>query len=395
MRVWTQAGAVRTRLAREWERGRILGHLWGGTPLFPCRIPLVGPTTHDLVERYGEAREWIRQVNNWESSDVVIEWRDFKHPVLGQNRVPTAVIIETPEAALRWLNKMGEAHRAEAALRIIQDGLPALNDWALTHPLEVLEWSEVWPRLLVVIRWVLDHPRSGLYLRQVDAHGVDTKFIERHRRILSALLDEVLDPSAIDREATGVSGFEARYGFREKPQMVRFRLLDSTQSIQGMNDLTIPGEEFSKLAVPCRRVFMMENEIEFLAFPSLSQSLAIFGAGYGLKRFRDARWLLSVPLYYWGDIDTHGFAILDELRMYLPHAESLLMDEATLVAHRAFWDHEDRPSTHTLTRLTDSESALYEGLQRHRFGTGVRLEQERIPLHWLVERLAQMGLTGH
>lgn len=139
---------------------------------------------------------------------------------------------------------------------------------------------------------------------------------------------------------------------------------------------------------------MMENEIDFLAFPSVPESMAVFGAGYGLKRFQSAAWLSDVPVYYWGDIDTHGLAILDELRLYLPHAESLLMDQETLFAHRVFWDHENTPATKTLSRLTTQETDLYQGLQGDRWGQGVRLEQERIPLHWLRDRLIQMGLDG-
>lgn len=392
-RVWTRREAIRARLLREWERGRILLHLWGALHLFPYRIRLVGPTTHDLVDQYEAVRDWIRDVSAWETDEVVVEWRDFKHPLLGQNRVPLALTIQSSEAALRWIGKTTEAKQATDAFRLIHERLPALGDWAFAHPTQVLEWVEAWPRLLTVVRWVMDHPRSNLYLRQVDAPGVDTKFIERHRRILSNLLDQVVDPACIDPTAVGASGFEARYGFRQKTEMVRFRFLDPMQSIQGMTDLAVPSDEFGALRFSIERVFMVENEIEFLTFPHLARSLAIFGAGYGLIRFRYADWLSTMPLYYWGDVDTHGFAILDELRLYLPQAESLLMDEETLLAHRVFWDREERPSTRLLTRLTPRELALYEALQHHRFGDGIRLEQERIPLNWLVGRLEQLGLS--
>ncbi|NOR71388.1 MAG: hypothetical protein GQ532_17115, partial [Methylomarinum sp.] len=33
---------------------------------------------------------------------------------------------------------------------------------------------------------------------------------------------------------------------------------------------------------------------------------------------------------YWGDLDTHGFAILSRLRHYYPQVKSILMDEKTL-----------------------------------------------------------------
>ena len=59
-----------------------------------------------------------------------------------------------------------------------------------------------------------------MYVRQVDVPGVDTKFIEKHKRVLTELLDLQLDPARIDVAA---SDFEGRYGFRRKPDYVRLR----------------------------------------------------------------------------------------------------------------------------------------------------------------------------
>jgi len=393
MNEWTQADAIRAKLHREWERGRILEYLWGGTTLFPYRLPLRGPNTHDMVDRYEAVREWIHEVSRWQAPDVVVEWRDFKHPVLGQNQVPIALTMTSAESALRWIDKQKEANQATTAFGLIEHELPELKGWALAHPLQVLKWRRDWPRLIAVVRWAKAHPHSGLYIRQADVPGIDTKFVEQHRGILRDL-DRARTSTLVEHKSMGISEFETRYGFRQKPEMVRFRFLDPQQSIQGMTDITVPSREFSQLRLPVRRIFMMENEIAFLTFPHRSESLAIFGSGYGLKRFQAAHWLALIPLYYWGDLDTHGFAILDELRHYFPHAESLLMDEETLLAYQEFWDRENRPSTHTLTRLSLAESTLYESLQRHQFGEGVRLEQERIPLHWLVQRLTLMGIPG-
>ncbi len=80
---------------------------------------------------------------------------------------------------------------------------------------------------------------------------------------------------------------------------------------------------------------------------------------------------------YWGDIDTHGFAILNRLRR-LPHARSMLMDRATLLAHRDHWTTEPSPTTAVLDRLDPSESALYAELISDAHASSVRLEQERI-----------------
>lgn len=90
---------------------------------------------------------------------------------------------------------------------------------------------------------------------------------------------------------------------------------------------------------------------------------------------------------YWGDLDTHGFRILDELRAVHPHVVSVLMDEATLLAHRDAWGSEPSPSMAALTRLTAEESALYEALGNDTYGPAVRLEQELIRWDWALERI--------
>ena len=97
--------------------------------------------------------------------------------------------------------------------------------------------------------------------------------------------------------------------------------------------------------------------------------------------------LTDAEVIYWGDIDTHGFAILDRLRAWLPQARSVLMDRQTLLAHRDRWGTEDRPACSALTRLTAEEQDLYADLVADAMGERVRLEQERIDWAWVEERL--------
>jgi hypothetical protein len=51
---------------------------------------------------------------------------------------------------------------------------------------------------------------------------------------------------------------------------------------------------------------------------------------YAIDRLGSLPWLREKPLYYWGDIDTHGFAILSRLRRHWEHARSLLMDRVRI-----------------------------------------------------------------
>lgn len=219
------------------------------------------------------------------------------------------------------------------------------------------------------------------------AHFAD-QLIERHKGLLAELLDIALPDTAVDR-AHGAARFEARYGLREKPVTVRLRFLDPAAAIRprwrdesltdgALTDVTLTSAEFAAPAPPVERVFITENEINFLAFPPSPRSLVLFGAGYGFDALAEARWLSERAVHYWGDIDTHGFAILDQLRARLPHVRSLLMDRATLLAHRAHWTHESRPTNRYLPRLNADEAALYDDLRGDRLGKAVRLEQERV-----------------
>jgi len=106
--------------------------------------------------------------------------------------------------------------------------------------------------------------------------------------------------------------------------------------------------------------------------------MVIFGAGYGFENLATADWLQHKDIFYWGDIDTHGFAILNQLRATFPRTQSLLMDQQTLLAHRPLWGDETQPETANLARLNAEESALYDQLRHNHWGNRVRLEQERI-----------------
>ncbi|HKT30616.1 Wadjet anti-phage system protein JetD domain-containing protein, partial [Dyella sp.] len=90
----------------------------------------------------------------------------------------------------------------------------------------------------------------------------------------------------------------------------------------------------------------------------------------------------KLHVFYWGDIDTHGLAILDRLRTYLPQTHSLMMDEPTLLAFKSLWGKEQaQHAAEALAHLTETELQLYRAL-REGVRRQVRLEQERIAWDW-------------
>jgi hypothetical protein len=135
---------------------------------------------------------------------------------------------------------------------------------------------------------------------------------------------------------------------------------------------------------------MTENEVNFLAFPPFADSMVIFGAGYGFDMLARAEWLQTRTLHYWGDIDTHGFAILDQLRALFAHVESFLMDRETLFRHQPQWGAEPQPTARELPRLDTDERALYDDLRANRLDARLRLEQEKIDFGWMMQALGAL-----
>ena len=314
--------------------------------------------------------------------------------MLGANEVPATVWVDTLEDALDILGKSREAGRFANMVERTRLRQPPLLEWLAHKPLKALELADVWDQLLDVTEWIRQHPRPGVYLRQIDIPGVHSKFIEAHRGVLLQWLDRLLPQEAVNNCATGVTGFASRYGFRDKPQRIRLRALDPAHALLPRSvtaDITLDAESFAALSPAVSRVFITENEINYLAFPPVQGSLLIFGAGYGFEMLAQAAWLASCQVYYWGDIDTHGFAILDQLRTYLPHAHSLLMDRGTLLAFEAQWGREEKQMLRYLSRLNTEERALYDELRDNRLGRNLRLEQERIGFGWLESALAALG----
>jgi hypothetical protein len=381
---WTTPRDLQEQLRRLWKRGELLRSLTGGDRAFPLRLTLKGPTSADLAGRFEAVRAWIAGLVAF--GQIRIEWREFTHRVLGLQRVPQSVWVDTLDTALEAIGKRAEAARFNDLLALTRSRQPRLLEWLARRPLQALELAESWENLLAVVDWLAAHPNPGIYLRQVDIPGLHSKFIEDHRGVLTEILDLSLAPPVIETDRAGTVKFAARYGFLDKPTRIRFRVLDARIALlpgPSMPDVTLDADSFAKLTAPIRRVFITENETNFLAFPPATQSIVIFGAGYGWNALARAKWLSQCTLFYWGDIDTHGFAILDQLREHFDHVESFLMDRATLIAHERVWGKEADQVVRDLPRLTETERALFDELRDNRIRKNLRLEQEHLGFEWV------------
>lgn len=225
--------------------------------------------------------------------------------------------------------------------------------------------------VLEVVTWLRDNPLGSLRPRQLPIRGVDSKWFETHRSLVTALL-----AAGGHAEAVDVLDAEPR---------IRLRLLDPSLRPAGLSDITAQIVELNTMKIAPRLVFVFENLESVLAMPDWPGAVAIHGSGYAVDTVARLDWVHGARILYWGDLDSHGFAILSRLRRHLPKAESVLMDEATLLEHRDLWVSEPKPHAGTFSALTGAEE---RALIRIRAESDVRLEQERIPWSAALGRLA-------
>ena len=367
---WTRPADVRAAVRRKWDSGALLARFATGQDWEQIGIPLHGPSARQLGEHLSEARQWAAEWAQAACGPLRVEYKQVGGRHFGANSVPSRAWLDSYDEAWALLGVRPDVRRLTGLLEITLG--TRLVPWLARYPMRALRLAEAWDKLLATVRWIEERQVPGMYLRQVDVPGVDTKFIERHKGVLSELLDIQLDPPRVDPMAPDFAG---RYGFLRKPGYVRFRM---DGGFHGFSEMSVRVDEFTEPPEGVTRVYVVENEITYLAVSAPAGAMVIFGAGYAVSVLEPLGWLAGVDVVYWGDIDTHGFAILNQLRRRLPHARSMLMDRATMLAHRDHWIAEPSPSAAVLAHLDPAESGLYADLVSNAYAPSVRLEQERV-----------------
>ncbi|NNN21530.1 MAG: hypothetical protein HKL80_05950 [Acidimicrobiales bacterium] len=381
---WTELSDAVTVLKKRWRRGKYLKAYVEEKPFETISFKIHGPSASDLLDNFDVVKKWVE---DWEAKLrqksgqplYSIQYRNVRNGLLGDNQVPTKVVIESFEELVTLLGVQKDVEHLDEVIRETRVRVPALLSWLAKNPMKGVEYHSIWEHLLSTVIWIQTTNTKDLYLRQIDLDGIDTKFVEKNQKILDEMLSEVVPIERVNILFPS-SDFSGRYGFKSKPRYTRFRILDSdiTCFPSGINEVTLRTEELATLSIAVSTVFVIENEITYLAFPRVKNALVVFGSGFALANLDSIPWLKSKHVIYWGDIDSHGFDILSRMRSRVSSVKSMLMDSETFLGHPDQWVREPSPTNKALANLTTSEQLMYQDLITNRYGSSLRLEQERI-----------------
>lgn len=354
---------------RDWLKG---GGQW------PLTLRLGSPTEKEAATQMTAVREWVSQ---WESQTLgaSVEWEQRTWARLGTQRLPAAIHLDSPETVARLAGESSRWATAKARYAQLTTRWPTFTQTGtlVRYFDELADYSaEDFERLVSLLTWLLANPNSQYYVRQLPIAGLDTKWIGGGSRkgLVADLLRTLTNaPDTLD--------FYEVCGLRKTPHRIRMRILCPAlrQQVGGLADIEAPLADICALQLAPARVLVVENQETGIALPDIPGAVVFMRLGNAVSVLSEVPWLHEVPTTYWGDLDTHGFAILARARKALPQAQSILMDKGTLRRHQALWvDEPKQTPAAELAFLTPAEQAVYAGLLEQTWGCRVRLEQERL-----------------
>lgn len=348
----------------------------GGRDTWPLVISLDIPSELSALKQIDAVRAWAETWQHWQGAGE-LRWTERRWRVLGTQSLPEFLVLHTATEVSAWAGQQERWIRAGRRHAVFSSHWPQLAMPLARHFDVLADYSDVdAARLKDVLSWLEVNPISGLYLRQLPIAGIDTKWIEPRQELLRDLLASIRRLAPDERV-----DFHELCGLRKAPSRLRIRILDPALRayVRGLGDITAPVEELAALDLPAAHILIVENLQTGLALPDLPGAIAFMALGKSVDVLATIPWLRNIPATYWGDIDTHGFEILNRARGVLPQIRSILMDLPTLQAHEDLWGFESVPAVAVeLPLLTPEEHTLYDGLKTHAWKHQLRLEQERI-----------------
>lgn len=351
---------------------------------WPQEFALGLPTEQAALRQTEGVRAWVSAWQRWHGVGTLV-WCERQWRTIGVQRLPEKLILQGPDDIAQWIGEKSRWQQATARHQALVTRWPPLGPHLARHFSVLADYDDTnFQRLSATLDWIIANPSSMLYPRQLPIAGLDSKWLDTRRALVAELVAVVLGNTANGED------FFRLCGLKPLPQLIRLRILDSVlrARVGGLSDISAPWEDLAALDLAAARIVIVENLQTGLAMPDLPGTVVIMALGYYVEVLGRLPWVARAQCIYWGDLDTHGFAILNRVRGYLPGIVSVLMDEETLHSHRLLWgDEKEQCAASELTRLTRYERAVYQGLRQQLWGKNVRLEQERVRWDYALERL--------
>lgn len=360
-----------SRLARQWQNADLREQRLLNPESWPLKVSIGKPTGAAVKQQINQVRQHLQR---WRGVAVgQVEWQAVRYQSSSEPiNIPTTWILATPS---EWVHATG--------VREIRKEYETLNRLAAAmdprfHPLIIRR------RSLIMEKPESDVIRSGELalqlqpecaegkpLRALSLAGIDSKFFERNRQLVTLMLDILFDGQASE------TGLEAFLGAKDEGHHWLL-VADLDGTLLPFSQMRIRASELQTTQLPGQRLLLVENERCLHQLPTSPGTIAVLGSGLNLSWLK-APWLTDKTIAYWGDIDTWGLTMLGRAREQLRHLTPLLMDRGIFEEFgKEAAVKEPLPASPVApSSLNSGEVELYNLLLQSTQG---RLEQEFLPV---------------
>jgi hypothetical protein len=356
--------------------GALKKALLGENP-FPLAIPYKRPSRSGDPGKLIGLKNFLRGESKAENGfGPTVQFEEARTRRFGGGVLAGSIVFDTLDDLTRYIEKKGEAGRILAHAAIVTAVFPEARAWTASQLKRLAEYDAAkWQSIVHAVLHFRAHPKPWVYPREVPL-GLSTKFLEQNYAVIIDLLFEVA-PDTLNAIYTS---WQDRLGLRSASEMIEGRFLDGKLAPYLPQHMLAPVKEWNRCAFDAPTwVLITENRTTLLTLPPLQGCLALLGKGYAASRLAQIEKLGAARVYYWGDIDQHGFEILASLRHCLPGTQSCLMDDKTLLHCAAEARKESVASTLPAAFVADNLTSAERVTWQKCAATHLRLEQENIP----------------
>lgn len=273
-------------LRRQWQNATVReARLLSGASNWPLRLSIGRPSPREI---YRELDKVKRHIEAWRQVGVgQVLWE-----AVGYRATSTAVEVPVTwqlSKPSQWVEATGEAsirHEFQALATLVEQTAAEFHSllvrrrslW-LGKPLqEVLQATQLALALSPGCA-------QGQPLRLLSLVGIDTKFFERHAKLITALLDVRFDGEV------SLLGLEAFLGaLQEKDHWLL--IVDLDGRLLPYNKLRVRAVDLIATPLPGSHLLIVENEACQHHLPAAPDTIAVLGTGFDLN-WAEAQWLCT------------------------------------------------------------------------------------------------------
>ncbi|MBK5201027.1 MAG: hypothetical protein JJE21_05775 [Spirochaetaceae bacterium] len=300
------------------------------------------------------------------------------------------IIIEEEYDFIYLLNKKKEVEIFKDSINKFRDNFnkDILDEYLIINRKQIFNSSVIFiDNFIEVTKYLIENQNDKKYPRELDLKA-DTKFLSRNLQRITTFLKYF-------RNIDSNLGKYERIGLINPYSTVSLRLGNNFNVSANGNCFSsgisyVDLEDLKSFENTFEKIFVLENRTTFLKFPLQDNYLAIYMGGFAINILKDIPFLLQSELFYFGDLDEHGFEILSMFRELYPNAKSLCMDIETLNKYKDYII-EGKEFKGEIRNLTASEQMALDYLTSNRIDeNSSRIEQEKISTEYLTFKINKM-----